>query len=201
MNRDDTVAVQRLLRALGRPVAVDGIFGPVTRAAVSAALRAATVPPPLVSAIDWQLRATRPIWGIVVHCTAGFSPSTAAGIRKMHMTPGWMGSPKGWADIGYHMVVRLDGSIEAGRPEAKVGAHVIEQNVGTLGVVYVGGVDGAGKPKDTRTPMQADALTAVCRAWIAKYPTIEWVKGHNDFTDAKACPSFRVGSDPLDALV
>mgnify|MGYP003419256032 FL=1 len=41
MSRDDIMAVQRLLRALGRDVAVDGIYGPETRAAVSEALRAA----------------------------------------------------------------------------------------------------------------------------------------------------------------
>ena len=41
MSRDDIMAVQRLLRALGRDVAVDGIYGAETRAAVSEALRAA----------------------------------------------------------------------------------------------------------------------------------------------------------------
>lgn len=42
MTRDDVRAVQRLLRALGRDVAIDGILGPETRAALSEALRTAT---------------------------------------------------------------------------------------------------------------------------------------------------------------
>jgi lysozyme len=46
MTRDDIMAWQRLLRALGRDVAVDGIVGPETRAANSEALRAATAEPP-----------------------------------------------------------------------------------------------------------------------------------------------------------
>jgi lysozyme len=42
MTRDDIMAVQRLLRALGRDVAIDGAWGPQSRAAASEALRAAT---------------------------------------------------------------------------------------------------------------------------------------------------------------
>jgi lysozyme len=46
MTRDDIMAWQRLLRALGRDVAVDGIVGPETRAANSEALRAAATGTP-----------------------------------------------------------------------------------------------------------------------------------------------------------
>jgi lysozyme len=46
MTRDDIMAWQRLLRALGRDVAVDGIVGAETRAANSEALRTATAEPP-----------------------------------------------------------------------------------------------------------------------------------------------------------
>ena len=41
MTRDDIMQVQRLLRALGRDVSVDGIWGPASRAATSEALRGA----------------------------------------------------------------------------------------------------------------------------------------------------------------
>jgi GH24 family phage-related lysozyme (muramidase) len=41
MTRDDIMAVQRLLRALGRDVAIDGVWGPQSRAATSEALRVA----------------------------------------------------------------------------------------------------------------------------------------------------------------
>src|SRR3546814_15694272 len=41
-----------------------------------------------------------------------------------------------WAGIGYHFVVQLDGSIEAGRPEGAVGSHVAGYNGSAIGVVY-----------------------------------------------------------------
>jgi N-acetylmuramoyl-L-alanine amidase len=212
VGRDDVLALQRLLNALGPllgatwpPIAVDGLAGGQTRQRLYDALRAATAflpGTPAIPAIAGQPLAQRPIWGLVVHCTAAREgqEQTAEQLRQMHMSPGWQGSPTGWSDIGYHYVVRRDGTVERGRPEAKVGAHVKEANKGTLGVVYVGGCDVNGKPKDTRTAAQKKALLAVCEALAAKYP-IEWVKGHNDFTDAKACPSFDVANDPLGRLV
>src|SRR3546814_19564140 len=74
-----------------------------------------------------------------------------------------------WAGIGYHFVVQLDGSIEAGRPEGAVGSHVAGYNGSAIGVVYIGGVDRDGHPKDTRTPAQKDALQKLLRSLKAKY--------------------------------
>lgn len=106
-----------------------------------------------------------------------------------------------WADIGYHWVVLLDGMLARGRPEAKLGAHVVGRNERTLGIVYVGGVASDGKTaKDTRTASQRETLLEACRTLIAKYPTIRKVSGHNQYA-AKACPSFDVPADPLGHLV
>jgi hypothetical protein len=70
----------------------------------------------------------------------------------------------------------LDGTVKPGRPEAQVGAHVANRNVGALGVVYVGGVATDGKTaKDTRTPAQRAALLAHVKALIARYPMIRSV--------------------------
>ena len=189
MSRDDIMAVQRLLRALGRDVAVDGIYGPETRAAVSEALRAAAGAG--IPAIDGQPKAARPITEIIFHCTAtpeGREASVAE-ITAWHKA-------RGFATIGYHYVVHLDGRVEAGRPDADIGAHVVGHNTGTLGVVYVGGCAVDGSPKDTRTPAQKTALIATRDALMAKYPAIKKVSGHNDYA-AKACPSFKVGKDHL----
>lgn len=179
----------------------DGVWGPKTEAAIMAALdRATPAAEPsahgIAAVVAAQPVATRPIEGIVIHCTA-----TQEG-RDYHVDDvrAWH-KAQGWSDIGYHWLAALDGTVEPGRPEARVGSHVKEANTGTLGVVYVGGVDGVMSPKDTRTPAQKEALMALCRALIAKYPTIKWIKGHNDFTNAKACPSFKVGNDPLGQLV
>ena len=126
----------------------------------------------------------RKINEIVVHCTAtpeGRAVSVAE-IRRWH-------KDRGWSDIGYHFVVHLDGKVEIGRPVSQVGAHVAGRNANTIGVTYVGGVDKAGKPKDTRTTSQKDALLQLLKRLIGQYPTIAMVSGHRDYAN-KACPSF-----------
>lgn len=126
----------------------------------------------------------RKISEVIVHCTAtpeGRAVSVAE-IRKWH-------KDRGWSDIGYHRVVHLGGGVEQGRPDAIVGSHVAGHNTGTIGIVYVGGVDKNMKAKDTRTPEQKRALEALIRELLAKYPGIKMISGHHDYA-AKACPCF-----------
>lgn len=128
----------------------------------------------------------RTITKIVVHCTATREGQAfgASDIDAWHRQRGWTG-------IGYHFVVKLDGTIEAGRPIAKIGAHVAGFNTNSIGIVYVGGVASDGKtPKDTRTPAQKAALHDLIDVLKLRYPRAE-VLGHRDFPGvAKACPSF-----------
>lgn len=123
---------------------------------------------------------------IAVHCSA-----TPEG-KRFDATDidGWH-LKQGWAGIGYHYIVHLDGSIEAGRPEAAIGSHVAGYNSQAIGVVYIGGVAADGRtPKDTRTPEQKAALTQLLRSLKAKYRGAI-IQGHRDFPKvAKACPSF-----------
>ncbi|PZT91670.1 N-acetylmuramoyl-L-alanine amidase [Sphingomonas sp.] len=149
----------------------------------------------------WQFTAqtalSRRIDGIVVHCSAtpeGRDVSVAT-IRSWHRA-------EGYADIGYHFVIALDGTIQTGRPLAQIGAHVKGYNAQTIGVCYVGGTDAAGKPKDTRTPEQRKALIALLTTLRARFPRAT-IKGHRDYSPdrngngrvdsfewIKACPSF-----------
>lgn len=119
---------------------------------------------------------------IIVHCSA--TPEgrdvTAADIRRWHIK-------QGWRHIGYHYIVRLDGRVEYGREVSQVGAHCVGQNVHSIGVCYIGGVNAAGKPKDTRTPAQKKALTDLLGMLVRLYKCP--VYGHRDFA-AKDCPSF-----------
>lgn len=120
---------------------------------------------------------------IVVHCSA--TPAgrehTAADIDRWHRQRGFDG-------IGYHFVVRLDGTVEAGRPIGKPGAHCLGKNANSIGVCYIGGLDAAGRPADTRTPAQRTALLTLLRRLRQLYPKAE-IFGHNRFA-AKACPCF-----------
>lgn len=126
----------------------------------------------------------RKINEIIVHCTATAEGKDfkAADIDRWHKA-------KGWDGIGYHYVVDLDGKVEPGRPEGKVGAHCQKHNTNSIGVVYVGGLASDGKtPKDTRTTKQKLALVKLLTELKRKYPGAT-IHGHRDFA-AKACPSF-----------
>lgn len=88
---------------------------------------------------------------IIVHCTATPEGKDygAKDIDRWHRAQGWDG-------IGYHYVVRLDGTVEKGRADSARGAHCVNHNAQSIGVVYVGGISGKDgtMPKDTRTPAQ-----------------------------------------------
>lgn len=129
----------------------------------------------------------RNITAIVIHCSA--TPEgrvvTAKDIDAMHRA-------KGWAGIGYHWFIRLDGTVEKGRDEAIPGAHVEGHNFDTIGVCYAGGCDKAMKAKDTRTAPQKAALRKLVDQLLARFPKAK-VCGHRDFPNVhKDCPSFDV---------
>lgn len=136
----------------------------------------------------------RPINELIWHCTA--TPegreASVADITAWHKA-------RGFATIGYHKVVHLDGTVSDGRPESVVGAHVAGHNTGTIGYVYVGGCDATMKPKDTRTAAQKATMMRLTKEAIAKYK-LKKVTGHNQYA-AKACPSFDVRKDPLGQLI
>ena len=127
---------------------------------------------------------------LIVHCSATkpFMDIGAVEIRKWHTDPKPKGN--GWRDIGYHFVIRRDGTVEDGRPIDQVGAHVAGHNSDSIGICLVGGVDDAGVPAANFTPEQWKALEALLRVLRAKFPK-STIHGHNEYA-AKACPSFDV---------
>lgn len=129
----------------------------------------------------------RKIDKIVVHCSA-----TEAGRDfQAKDIDGWHRA-RGFARIGYHWVVRLDGRVEAGRPETTAGAHCLGQNRNSIGVCYIGGLKG-GKPCDTRTQAQKRSLERLMAIIRARYPEAT-VHGHREFA-AKACPCFDAAAE------
>jgi N-acetylmuramoyl-L-alanine amidase len=128
---------------------------------------------------------------IVVHCTATQEGKDfkAKDIDRWH-------KERGWKKIGYHYVVDLDGTIEKGRKEEEIGSHVAGWNKNSIGVVYVGGLDKNGNPKDTRTEAQKEALWKILISLIIKYPDAT-IHGHNEFS-SKACPCFSVKEEYKD---
>lgn len=102
-------------------------------------------------------------------------------IRNCHV------NDEGWADIGYHYVVRRNGFIEKGRAEWRQGAHCYGHNRHSIGVCYVGGLNQQGEAADTRTDAQKRALEMLLIELVRKYKCE--IHGHNEYSD-KACPCF-----------
>lgn len=120
---------------------------------------------------------------IIVHCSAtkvGVN-FDAADIDRWHRE-------RGFKQIGYHYVVLLDGTIQEGRPEGVPGAHCKGHNSDSIGVCYIGGLDGNSRPKDTRTVAQRAALKELISRLRVKYPNAR-VHSHYEFA-RKACPCF-----------
>lgn len=128
----------------------------------------------------------RKINKLIVHCTATpeFKDFTLEDVR------GWHVKGNGWSDIGYHYLIRLDGTVELGRPVKKSGAHVAGHNKDSIGIAYVGGMDKQMEEWiDTRTDEQKDSLFNLLMDLKFEFPNAV-VYGHNDFTDKKVCPCF-----------
>ena len=129
---------------------------------------------------------------IVVHCAAT-KPSMDVGRKEIQM---WH-VQQGWLAIGYHFVIRRDGTIEEGRPHDVVGSHVKSRNSDSVGICLVGGVDDKLHPDDNFTDHQKAALqTLLWRMTSGKdfegaYQGLP-VVGHRDLDPSKACPSFNV---------
>jgi N-acetylmuramoyl-L-alanine amidase len=120
---------------------------------------------------------------IIVHCTATIEGKafTANDITRWH-------KQRGFATIGYHWVVLLDGTIQQGRAEMTMGAHCKGHNANSIGICYIGGLDENGKSKDTRTPEQKKALLELLKRLKKDYPNAT-IHGHREFAN-KDCPCF-----------
>jgi len=131
----------------------------------------------------------RAINRIVIHC-AYTKPSMAIGaadIRRWHV------EENGWRDIGYHFVIRRDGTLEKGRPVEQAGAHVAGHNGDSLGVCLVGGMSEQGQPDCNFTRAQWQQLDSLVQS-LAKAYGVSAVCGHCDLDNRKPCPCFDVKS-------
>lgn len=125
---------------------------------------------------------------IAVHCSAT-RPSMDIGVTEIRK---WHVDGNGWSDVGYHLVIRRSGLIEAGRHMDDIAAHVAGFNSRALGICMVGGIRDDGEPQDNFTAGQFDALLVALRFCRLYAPTAK-IQGHRDFPNvAKACPSFDV---------
>lgn len=131
----------------------------------------------------------RNIKHIVIHCTATPPATTLESIKKY-----WK-EVRGWKDVpGYHYIILNDGEVVKLLDEKKNCNGVYKHNSTCISVAYIGGIDKQGKPKDTRSRAQENAMFDLIVELTERYSKAD-VLGHRDFPGvAKACPSFDVKS-------
>ena len=125
---------------------------------------------------------------IIIHCSAVKPDQTSSAAQ----IDSWHRKDNHWKlGIGYHYVIRRDGTIEPGRPEWMIGAHCHvkgqNHNAHSIGVCYEGGLDIRGQPADTRTKEQKAAMRKLLEELHARYPRAVIV-GHHDLNPQKDCP-------------
>lgn len=135
---------------------------------------------------------------LIVHAAAT-PPSMDIGareIRRWHTDPKPQGN--GWSDIGYHYVIRRDGTLELGRDldgDGDVldeqGAHVLGHNENTVGVCLAGGINEAGEDDCNFTAAQYACLESLYGYLKKRFPDMG-ISGHREYDDSKGCPCFDV---------
>lgn len=125
---------------------------------------------------------------IFIHTAAHRGGAGAAEIDRWHRE-------RGWAGIGYHAVIRRDGTVESGREPSRPGAHVFGANGRSLGVCCEGHGD-----HERHTAEQRAALLELLRDWMRLHTVpVERVLGHrevNQLVDAGELPE-RLDGQPV----
>ena len=126
---------------------------------------------------------------IVVHCSATRCdrPFPVTALIRCHADR--------FGFTGYHYYITRNGRTYQTRHEQLIGAHAKGYNEHSLGVCYEGGLNKQGKPADTRTKAQKQALLKLLRRLKKEHPQAQ-ILGHRDLPDVKkACPCFDARSE------
>ena len=112
---------------------------------------------------------------LILHHAAA-STCSVEDVHRWHLANGWCG-------IGYHFLVRKDGTVWRGRPEGTVGAHAYGANRDSVGVCFEGNFE-----HETMPDAQRQAGAALVTDLLARYGlTSAAVIRHSDVC-ATACP-------------
>ena len=125
---------------------------------------------------------------IVIHCSQT-RPSQkwgASDIDRVHRQ-------FGWTKIGYGKIIKRDGTVEQGRADDAIHAHVKGYNHIAYGLCLIGGAkeDNWKEPEDNFTAEQWESLKKTLEELLVKYPDAQIV-GHYMLDESKTCPNFNV---------
>lgn len=117
---------------------------------------------------------------VVIHHTGNPTDDdlSAAEINASHKA-------RGWSCIGYHYVVRKDGTVEHGRPHWTVGAHAYGHNSHTIGIHVCGNFEEA-EPTSEQIESLAMLLANLCTDYGLTIDR-DHIVGHRELMPT-ACP-------------
>lgn len=129
---------------------------------------------------------------IYLHCTD--TPPAMdvdiATVRRWHTDAPPKGN--GWKEVGYHYLIKRDGTLEKGRDTALLGAGVAGHNATSVHVALVGGRSARGRRAENNfTDAQWRTLKMTLDSLRRRYAK-SIIKGHNEDDSGKYCPSFNV---------
>lgn len=113
---------------------------------------------------------------LILHHAAAAS-CTAEDVHRWHVG-------NGWAGIGYHYLVRKDGTIYRGRPEDTVGAHAYGANSHSIGICFEGNYQVEQSMPSAQLAAGQALVADIKRRW-----GITGVIGHKDVSGSTTdCP-------------
>lgn len=136
-----------------------------------------------------------PVNEIVVHCSAtrlswmgnNRTSEKVAEIRRWHT------EDRGWNDIGYHLIIDRDGTVAKGRPFTVIGAGVEGHNRGVIHICLIGGWGSSVTSRFAANYSRAQGISLAAEIQaLASQLKKPLVRGHNDYSNTKACPGFQV---------
>lgn len=124
---------------------------------------------------------------IVVHGSYSY-PHMDIGFKEIDL---WH-RKRGFMRIGYHSIIRRDGTVEQGRDPDTIGAAVYGYNDVSYHICLAGGQSENKEWENNYTQKQLDALRQLIDDLLIIYPNAT-VNSHSDFPEVtKNCPAFNV---------
>lgn len=137
------------------------------------------------------------IAGAVIHWSATFLDQDIGSewLDNVH-------KDRGFSGIGYHLVIRRDGTIQKGRPLNRSGAHDVNNNITFIGICFVGGCNEysnrAREPfwkyasAKSFTPQQFNTYDKVMAVFHRVFPYAQVAGHYMTSNDGKVDPGFDV---------
>lgn len=126
---------------------------------------------------------------VVIHHSGNSGETDPVEIEKKHM------GENGWKDVGYHYLVRPDGSIYEGCHLAYKGTHVLGANSNKIGILIMGDFEAQWYDfDDDVSAAQTSAAQALIMTLKAEFPTIKSLGGHRDYKAGTECPGGKLYS-------